>query len=120
MKYLVTCKIIELFVNTFTADSMYSLLNCANLTEPIQMQLSKKQKNVSDLFSVFFKSRLNFENFEKNMILIAYVLTTLRTPKDIVRQMSKKSLFRRPYEMQDGKRTQTLFKSAQQHLYYIC
>ena len=120
MKYLVTCKIIELFVNTFTTDSMYSLLNCANLTEPIQMQLSKKQKNVSDLFSVFFKSRLNFENFEKNMILIAYVLTTLRTPKDVVRQMSKKSLFRRPYDMQDGKRTKTLFKSAQQHLYYIC
>ena len=118
MKYLVTCKIIELFVNTFTADSMYSLLNCANLTEPIQMQLSKKQKNVSDLFSVFFKSRLNFEHFKTNMNLIAYELTKLQTLKDVVREVSKKSRLRRPFEKHYGKRAQTLLKSARHYLYY--
>ena len=31
-------------VNTFTADDKYSLLKRDNLTQPIQMQLSKKQK----------------------------------------------------------------------------
>ena len=31
-------------VNTFTADDKYSLLKRDNLTQPIQMQLSQKQK----------------------------------------------------------------------------
>ena len=33
--------------------------------------------------------------------------------------MSKKSLFRRPFDKQHGKRVQALFKSASQHLYHI-
>ena len=51
------------------------------------MQLLKKQRTFSVLFSKVFKSRLNFERFEKNVNLIAYVLTKLRTPKCVVRQM---------------------------------
>ena len=47
-----------------TAEEKYSLLNCDNLTQPIQMELSKKQKTFSDLFSQFFKSRWNFEIFK--------------------------------------------------------
>ena len=39
---LVICKILRLFVNRFTADDKYSLLNRDNLMEPIQMQLSEK------------------------------------------------------------------------------
>ena len=31
-------------VNTFTADDKYSLLKRDNLTQPIQMQLSQKEK----------------------------------------------------------------------------
>ena len=46
-------------------DSKYSLLNRDNLTEPIQMQLSRKQKTFSDFFSAFLKSSLNFEHFQK-------------------------------------------------------
>ena len=46
-------------------DSKYSLLNRDNLTEPIQMQLSRKQKAFSELFSAFLKSSLNFESFLK-------------------------------------------------------
>ena len=34
-----------------TADDKYSLLNNDNLTQASQMQLSKKQKKFSDLFS---------------------------------------------------------------------
>ena len=45
-------------------DDKYSLFNINNLTQPIEMQLCKKQKSVSDLFSQFFKSRLIFEIFE--------------------------------------------------------
>ena len=33
--------------------------------QPIQMQLSKKQKTFSELISSFWKSRLTFQHFEK-------------------------------------------------------
>ena len=55
------------------------------------MQLSKKEKTFSALFSAVSKSRLNFEHLEKNMNLIAYVFMKIRTPKDVVKELSKKS-----------------------------
>ena len=48
-----------------SADGKYSLLNRDNLTQPIQMQLSRKQKKFSNFFSAFLKSTLNFEHFFK-------------------------------------------------------
>ena len=62
---LVIWKISRLFINTLSADGKYSLFNRDNLTQPIQMQLSRKQKTFSQFFSAFFKSRLNFEHFLK-------------------------------------------------------
>ena len=62
---LVICKISRLFPNTLSADGKYSLLNRDNLTQPIQMQLSRKQKTFSEFFSAFLKSSLNFEHFQK-------------------------------------------------------
>ena len=61
----VTCKISRHFRNTLSADGKYSLFNRGNLTTPIYMQLSRKQKTFSDFFSAFFKSSLNFEHFLK-------------------------------------------------------
>ena len=54
-----------MFVNTLSANDKYSLLNRENLTEPIQMQLSQKQKNFSQFLSAFLKSSLNVERFQK-------------------------------------------------------
>ena len=62
---VVTCKIFGLFLNTLTSDDKYSLLNSDNLTQPIQMQLSKKQKTFSEFFSAFLKTISNFEHFGK-------------------------------------------------------
>ena len=62
---LVICKISRLFPNTLSADGKYSLLNRDNLTQPIQMQLSRKQKTFSDFFSAFLKSSLNFAHCRK-------------------------------------------------------
>ena len=62
---LVICKISRLFPNTLSADGKYSLLNRDNLTQPIQMQLSGKQKTFSQFFSAFLKSSLGFEDFQK-------------------------------------------------------
>ena len=36
---------LRLFVHTFTAYDKYSLLNRDNLKQPIQMELSQKEKN---------------------------------------------------------------------------
>ena len=62
---LVIYKISRLFPNTLSADGKYSLFKRDNLTQPIQMQLSRKQKTFSEFFSAFLKSSLNFEHFLK-------------------------------------------------------
>ena len=61
---LVICKVLRIIVNILTADEKYSLLNKDNLRQPIQMQLSQKQKTFSELVSTFLKSLLNFEHFQ--------------------------------------------------------
>ena len=60
-----TGKISRLFSNTLGADGKYSLLNRDNLTQSIQMQLSRKQKTFSDFVSAFSKSSLNVKFFFK-------------------------------------------------------
>ena len=64
---LVLCKILRLFFNTLTADDNYSVLNRDNLTQPIQILLSHKQKAFSEFFAVFLKSTLNFDHLKKNL-----------------------------------------------------
>ena len=54
-----------MFVNTLTADDMYSLLNRDNLTQPIRTKLFQKQKAFSQFFLAFLKSTLNFEHLRK-------------------------------------------------------
>ena len=51
-------------------------------------------------FFVYVKSRLNFELFQKTVILIADVFAKLRTPRNGVRHLSKKPRFRRHFESQ--------------------
>ena len=76
-----TCIFLGLLVNTLAADEKYPVLNRDNLTIPIQMQLSQKQKTFSQFFAAFLKSSLNFKHFEKKMTLIAFVFWKLSTPK---------------------------------------
>ena len=42
---------------------------------------------------------------EKKMTLIAYVFPKLQNAKDVVKQISKKSRFRRPFDKQLGKQS---------------
>ena len=53
------------------------------------------------------------------MTLIAELFPKLRTPKKLVRSMSKKSRFKESLGKQHGKCTQNLSKFAWQHLYHI-
>ena len=61
-------QIIKLFVNALTADDKHYLFTRDNLTLPIQMPLSQKQKLFSNFFFFFFASLkpiLNFKEFLK-------------------------------------------------------
>ena len=49
-----------------TVYDKHYLLDRDNSTEPIQMQLSQKQKTFSQFFFVFLKSILNFKDLRKN------------------------------------------------------
>ena len=62
---LVIWKILRLFVNTFSAVDKYSLPNREYLTQPIQVQLSQKQKTFPWFFSAFSESKSNFEPFQR-------------------------------------------------------
>ena len=50
---------------------------------------------------------------------MAHIFPILLTPKNVVREMSKKARFRGVYEKQHRKQAQTLWKSERQHLYHI-
>ena len=58
-------KILRVFFNTLTVDEKHYLLNRENLTQPIQIQLSQKQKIFSEFFFAFLKSILNFKHLPK-------------------------------------------------------
>ena len=62
---LVMHKILGLFVNTLTVDDKHYMLNRDNLTQPIQIQLSLKQKTFSQFFFAFLKSILNLKHLIK-------------------------------------------------------
>ena len=53
-KYLcVICKILGLFVNPFTADNKYFLLNRGNLLQHFMTKLYQKSKILFQFFSAF-------------------------------------------------------------------
>ena len=79
------CKILRLFVNTLTDNDKYCLLYRDNLTQSIQTLLSRKQKTLSQFFSSFLKSTVNFEQFQKKMTLRADVFPKLASPKKGIR-----------------------------------
>ena len=58
-------EVLEVFVNTLTADGKYSIGNMQNLTEQLQTAISQKQKTISGTFITYLKSRTNWDNFEK-------------------------------------------------------
>ena len=90
---LVIQKISGLLVNTLTTDDKYSLLNRDKLTQPIQMQISKKEKKRFLFYSVLLRSRSSFEHVEKKMSLKAYIFPKVEIATNVLRYMSKKSRF---------------------------
>ena len=65
MSPLMLGKILGVFVNTMIADGKYPIQDCENLQLPIEMQLSKKRKTLSQFFVPFLESTSNFKHFER-------------------------------------------------------
>ena len=65
MSLLVIHKILIVFANTLSVNEKHYLLNRDNLTQPIPIQLSQKQKICSELFFAFLQSILNFKPLPK-------------------------------------------------------
>ena len=82
---LVQCIILRLFVNTLTDNQKYCLLYRDNLTQPIQILFSQKQKAFSHLFSAFLKATLNFADFKKKIPLIDDAFPKLPSTKKVIR-----------------------------------
>ena len=82
---LVLCEFLRLFAKTLTDDEKYCLLYRANLTQPIQILISQKQKTFSQFFSAFLKFTLNLKSFKKKMTLTADVFPKLPSPKKVTR-----------------------------------
>ena len=53
------------------------------------------------------------------MTFLADLFPKLRTPKNVLGYVSKKSRFKGPFDRQHGKRVQTLLRSEPQHRYHI-
>ena len=107
---LVIDKILRLFNSTLTADDKHYLLNRDNLAQPIQMQLSQKQKTFSQFFFAFLKAILNYKHFAKKMTLRAVVFPEMRSPKNMVLKMSKKPCFRGTLDTEHFKSLETMFQ----------
>ena len=67
------------------ANEKYPVLNRDNLTIPIQMQLSQKEKTFSQFLAAFFKSSLNFKRFEKENDPHNFCVSKITDSKNVVR-----------------------------------
>ena len=74
-------QVLGLLVKTLAADEKSPVLTRDNLTIPIEMQFSRKQKIFSHFFAAFLKSRIKLKYFKKKMTLIDFVFRKLRPPK---------------------------------------
>ena len=116
---LFTWKILGRLVNTLATDEKYPVLNRENWTILIQMELSQKQMTFSQFFAAFFKSKLNFEYFDKKYDPHSFCISEITDCENVVREMSKKSRFRVCFDKQYGKRAHAMLKSESQYLYHI-
>ena len=77
-------EILRLFFNILTVKDKYYLLNRGNLTQPIQIELSQKQKTFSEFFFVFVICILNFQHLPKKDGLVVDVFLEIPALKNMV------------------------------------
>ena len=105
---VVIFKILRVFVCTLSVVEKYSFTKRDNLTDPIQMQLSRKQKSSCHIFSTFLKSSLNLDHCEKKDDPHNLFIPEVAASENVVRSICKKSRFRLPFQKEHGKRVSAL------------
>ena len=80
-----TWQIFGLLVTTFATYETYPVLNRDNLTIPIEMQLSEKEKSFSQFFPRFLKSMSNFAPFEEKYDPHSFLSSNIRDTVKVVR-----------------------------------
>ena len=80
-----TIPIFGMLVNTLAADEKNPVLNRANLTKPIQMQLSRKQKTFSQFFAAFSKSIRSSEHIETKNDHHRFCISEITDCENVVR-----------------------------------
>ena len=74
-----------LLVNTLPADENNPVLNKDNLTIPIEMELSQKQKFFSEFFARFLESAIYFKYFLKKDDLHRFCISEITDSENVVR-----------------------------------
>ena len=82
---LLTWQILGLLVTTLAAYKKFLVLHRDNLTIPIQMQLSQRQKTFSEFSGTFLKSRLSFEGFEAKDESHSFCVSQITDCENVVR-----------------------------------
>ena len=103
MSLLVLSEILDVFVNTLTADGKYPVQDCENLQLPIQVQLSEKHKTFFHFFFDLGNLLQALNILKEKMFVIANAFPKLHTVKKLFRTFSKKHRFRTRFGSQDVK-----------------
>ena len=67
------------------ANDKYPVLKRVNLTIPVEIQLSQKQKSFSEVFSSFMTFSLNFEQFETQDDAHRFGISEIADSENVVR-----------------------------------
>ena len=116
---LLKFEIIALFVNTWTADYKYPVVDCENLQFSLKCNYLKNKK----LFLIFLCHLWNLHQIlntvKKKMVVRANVFWKLQNVKDLFRLLIQKRCFRTSFDSQHVKESQTLVKSSWEYFYHI-
>ena len=114
---LLIWKDLTLFLNGLTTHEWYSRCNGDNLRGPNHMHLSPKQETFSRSFFLnFWNLHESLNIFQKRKTVIADVFPKLRTPKNVLQSISKKSHFKGHFSERYVELEEALLKSGRHHL----
>ena len=82
---LLTWQILGLVVKKLPAHEKYPVLNRDNLRIPIDMQLSQKQKTLSQFFAGFLKSAIKLKYFEKKVDIDRFCVSEITDSENAAR-----------------------------------
>ena len=109
----------RVFVNIWTADYRYPVPDCENLSFPIQIQLSSKEKTFSWFLFHLWNLHLISNIFQKKKIVIANVFAKLATVHGLVTPLTIHRRLKTSFDSQHVKWYQTQVKSSWEHFYHI-